>query len=180
MKNMTRSFEERHVEPIWDSVRTARGWHVRWLHHLRHAFMLLLLGLLATSAIAASGLSKVVDGMTIYVGIVPAPIIRGRSMDHASGAMHSGTTRGGQYHLLVVLLDTATGKGIVDAEVVANVSEFGKTGPDVNLDLMKISEAVNYGNYFDLPDSGPFRINLKIRRPNVSQVTQTYFDHTHP
>ena len=64
-------------------------WHARLNRDFRCA-LVLLLSLFATTAIAASSLSKVVDGVTIYVGIVPAQIIRGQSMEHADGAMHGG------------------------------------------------------------------------------------------
>ena len=165
--------------PLQDSAGAESNWHRGLLRQLHHA-SLLLLSLCATAAIAASSLSKVVDGVTIYVGIVPAQIIRGQPMDHASGAMHGGAIKGEQYHVLVVLLDAKTGQRIVDADVEARVAEYGKAGPAVTLGLMKVAESVTYGNYIDLPGSGPFRIDLKIRRPNVSQVIQAQFEHAHP
>ena len=179
MNNTVHSYTETAQPSFRDSARIASSWHVSLLGKLRRA-ALLLLSLLATTAIAASSLSKVVDGMVIYVGIVPAQIIRGQSMDHASGAMHGGAAKGEQYHLLVVLLDAKTGQRIVDADVEASVAEFGKIGPPVTLGLMKVAESITYGNFLDLPGSGPFRIDLNIRRPNVSHVTQAQFEHAHP
>ena len=179
MKNTVQSYKEPAERPFRDSARIASGWYFRLVRELRRA-SLLLLSLFATAAIAASGLSKVVDGVTIYIGIVPAQIVRGQSMDHADGAMHGGAAKGEQYHVLVVLLDEKTGQRIVDADVEASVAEFGKAGPAVTLGLMKVGESITYGNYFDLPGSGPFRIDLKIRRPNVSHVIQAQFEHAHP
>lgn len=140
----------------------------------------LLLSLFAATAMAASSQSKVVDGVTIYVGIVPAQIVRGRSMEHPDGTMHGGATKGEQYHMLVVLLDAKTGQRIIDAEVEANVAELGRTGPTIPLGLMKIAESITYGNYFNLEGSGPFRIDLKIRRPNMVNTIQAQFEHAHP
>lgn len=161
------------------SAQAAAGWRARCLHATRCLF-LALLSMLATAVIAASSQSKVVDGMTVYVGIVPAQIIRGQPADHASGAMHGGASKGEQYHMLVVLLDAKTGQRIVDAEVEASVAGFGKTGPTVTLGLMKIAESVTYGRYFDLPGSGPFRIDLQIRRPNAARVVEAQFEYARP
>lgn len=179
MKNVVVSCNASAGVSLQDSASAGSHYRVSLLRQLRRA-SLLLLSLCATAAIAASSLSKVVDGVTIYVGIVPAQITRGQPMEHASGGMHGGATKGEQYHVLVVLLDAKTGQRIIDAEVEASVAEFGKTGPAVTLSLMKIAESVTYGNYFDLPGSGPFRIDLKIRRPNVSHVIQAQFEHAHP
>lgn len=179
MTNTVHSYTQAPQPSFRDSAKTASSWRVSLLRSLRCAF-LLVLSLIATTAIAASSLSKVVDGVTIYVGIVSAQIVRGQSMDHASGAMHGGAAKGEKFHLLVVLLDTKTGQRIVDADVEASVAEFGKTGPPVTLGLMKVAESITYGNFLDLPGSGPFRIDLKIRRPNVSHVIQAQFEHAHP
>ena len=140
MKNAVQSCKEPADGAGQVSTRAGVGRPVRLLHELRWLF-LVLLSMLVTAAIAASSLSKVVDGMTIYVGIVPAQIIRGQSIDHASGAMHGGASQGDQYHVLVVLLDAKTGQRIVDAVVEASVAEFGKAGPTVTLGLMKVAES---------------------------------------
>lgn len=179
MKNAVQSCNEPPVDPLHGLARAGSAWHFRFIRELRRA-SLLLLSLFATTAIAASSLSKVVEGMTIYVGIVPAQIVRGKSMEHADGAMHGGAAKGEQYHIMVVMLEAGTGQRIVDADVEASVAEFGKTGPPVTLGLMKVAESVTYGNYIDLPSSGPFRIDLKIRRPNVSRPIQAQFELTHP
>lgn len=149
------------------------------ISHLRRASWLLA-SLFVVTAMAASSLSKVVDGVTIYVGVVPAQIVRGQSMEHPGGTMHGGATKGEQYHVLVVLLDAKTGQRIVDAVVEASIAELGITGPTMTLDLMKVADSITYGNYFSLSGSGPFRIDLKIRRPNSPNVIQAQFEHAHP
>ena len=178
MKNMDQSSTKAVAGFVQSLARPGSAGDSRLLRGLRCG-ALLMLSLVATTVIAASSLSKVVDGITIYVGIVPAQIIRGQSMDHAEG-MHGGSAKGEQYHLLVVLLDAKTGQRIIDAEVEASVAEFGRTGPTLPLSLMKVAESITYGNYFSLGASGPFRIDLRIKRPNTSHVVQAQFEHTHP
>lgn len=163
----------------WSAASAARA-RRRLLPLGRRYASVLLLSLCATVAIAASSLSKVVDGVTIYVGIVGAQVIRGQPMSPADGVMHGGRKKGEQYHLMVVLVDAKTGQRITDAEVEATVVELGKASSPLTLSLMKVAESVTYGGYFDLPASGPFRIDLKIRRPASRLIEAQFEDHVHP
>ncbi len=52
----------------------------------------------ATSAAAERTRDQVVDGVAIYFGIVPAPLVRGHSRQHPEGAMH-GDPCAGENHI---------------------------------------------------------------------------------
>jgi hypothetical protein len=139
-----------------------------------------MLSTLAGAAVANDNLSKVVDGVTIYVGIVPAEIVRGHPKEHPEGAMHGGVPLGAeQYHVMVALFDAKTGQRITDADVKASVAGVGMTGSPVTLEPMKIADTITYGNYFNMSGYGPFRIVLQIKRPDVARVIEARFEHKH-
>lgn len=151
----------------------------RLFRKLRCAFVLLL-SLFAVTAMADSSRSKVVDGVTIYLGIVPAEIMRGHPKEHPEGTMHGGVSRGGeQYHVMVALFDAKTGQRIDDAEIKAKVSASFFGGEEKKLESMNIADTITYGNYFQMSGHGPFRISLQIRRPNAARVVEAQFEHKH-
>lgn len=113
----------------------------RLFRKLRCAFV--LLSLFAVTAMADSSLSKVVDGVTIYLGIVPAEIMRGHPTEHPQGTMHGGVPREReQYHVMVALFDAKTGQRITDADVKASVAALGRTGSPVTLEPMNIADTI--------------------------------------
>ena len=149
----------------------------RLFRKLRCAFVLLL-SLFAVTAMADSSRSKVVDGVTIYLGIVPAEIMRGHPKEHPEGTMHGGGPRGEeQYHVMVALFDAKTGQRITDADVKASVAGVGRTESPVTLEPMNIADTITYGNYFNMSGYGPFRIDLQIRRPSTAHVIEARFEH---
>lgn len=133
----------------------------------------LLAGILALSAMASpaadTGLNKVVDGVAIYIGVLPAEMVKGHPGTHPEGVMHDGISAGkNRYHLVVALFDEkANGKRIGGAQVKARISEFGLPGQEKKLDPMLIAGTVTYGNYFAMPNPGPYRINLEIRHARI-------------
>src|SRR3974390_2942013 len=140
------------------------------------SFLLITAG--ATLAHAdSSNYNKVVDGVAIYIGVVPGEIIRGHPKEHPEGAMHGGVgSTGSTYHLMVALFDAKTGDRITDAEVRARGTPVGMSTEDKKLETMTIADAVTYGNFFVMSGSGPFRIALQIRRPNAPRTIEAQFE----
>ena len=131
--------------------------------------------MLACTPSVDSALVKVVDGVSIYLGIVPAEIVRGHPKEHPEGAMHGGAPTGGeQYHVMVALFDAKTGQRINNAEVTAKVA-----GMEKKLEVMNIANAITYGNFFPMSGPGPFRIVVQIRKPGEPRVVEALFDHKH-
>ena len=54
--------------------------------------LLLLSGLAHTAAAAPSGDSRVVGDVQIYMGILPAELVRGHLQGHTENSMHGGHT----------------------------------------------------------------------------------------
>jgi hypothetical protein len=139
-------------------MTTARVTKLRWL----------LAGLLlvVSATVAAGGYRQVVDGVAIYFGVVPAELVRGHPREHPESEMHGGVPAG-ENHLVIALFNDKTGERITRAEITATI-----TGPDrfkleKKLEPMIIAGAASYGNYFNMPGPGPYRITLRIRTPGI-------------
>lgn len=139
--------------------------------------LLLLSGLAHTAAAAPSGNSSVVGDVQIYMGILPAELIRGHPPGHTENSMHGGRpTAHGEFHIVVALFDVRTGLRLTGADVSARVSEIGLAGSQKTLSPMQIAGAESYGNYFEMPGRGPFRISLTIRLRDRTQDIKAEFE----
>ena len=120
--------------------------------------------------------SKTINGHTVYLGIVPAEIVKGHEPGHPEREMHGGApTRRGQYHVMIVIFETATGKRVTDARLVARVSEPGVASTQKKLEPMEISGAMSFGNYFAMGGAGPYSIKLAIELPATKRKLDTEF-----
>lgn len=151
-----------------------------WVY-ARRIFVLAVLGAFSQAGIADDS-RRVVDGVEIYVGIVPAELVRAHPKEHTEGAMHGGLPKDarGQYHVMVALMDAKTGVRITNAQVKAVVSALGfAKGSSVPLELMNVAETITYGNYFYMTGEGPWQIDLDIRLPNGAPPITAHFLHKH-
>lgn len=144
----------------------------------------LLSAALATAVVPASVFAdvhehtKTVSGLTVYLGLVPAQIVRGHPGRHPEAQAHGGAPRGEHvYHLIVAVFDTASGARVEDAKVAARVSSLGLAGPHRGLEPMKIADTVTYGNYFNLPGRGRYRVDVEVERPQGTVAFEFAYDH---
>src|SRR6266545_7081070 len=80
---------------------------------------------------------KLAGGLAVYIGVVPAEIVRGHSSQHAEKTMHGGAPKGAhQYHVVAAVFDAASGNRISDATVTAQVSGLGLSGSKARLEPM--------------------------------------------
>ena len=138
--------------------------------------------LMASSAFAAdSAKHKVVHGVAIYLGVLPAEMILGHPKPHTEAEMHGGVPAGQhQYHVTVSLFDAASGKRIGGAKVNARVYEINRAGTQKKLEPMLIADTISYGNYFNMPSSSnPYRIRVLIELPGIAGVIETEFEYQH-
>jgi len=140
------------------------------------ALMVLTLAPALAMAVDAAYTSdrQVVDGVAIYFGILPAELVHGHPREHPESKMHGGVVVG-ESHVLVGLFDTKSGEGISGAEITARVT----ADPDIEvrkpLETMVIGDRLSYGNYFLLKGPGPFRLELRIRRPGTPGEIRAVF-----
>jgi hypothetical protein len=134
-----------------------------------------------SSAIAdtASG-SQTVGHVLIYMGLLPAEMVRGHPKQHPEASMHSGVPAGsGEYHLIIALFDAGSRERITKAEIRASVSEIGLAGKETKLEPMELAGAITFGNYVRMAGNGPFRIDLAIRFPDEPHEIKVVFEHKH-
>jgi hypothetical protein len=120
--------------------------------------------------------SKTVNGHTIYLGVVPAESVEGHEPGDPELAMHGGKPfRHGQYHVMIVIIETATGVRVTNARVEARVSEPGLAPMQKKLEPMEISGAMSFGNYFAMGGAGPYSVKLAIELPATKRKLDTEF-----
>ena len=122
------------------------------------------------------------DGMELFFGIIPAEIVRGHPSDHEERKMHGGVPRGkGVHHLVISVFDSKTRTRITDATLAGSVTEPGMAIQRKPLESMSFGGAVSYGNYFAMPNQGPYDIVVNVQRPGGGSNTATArFKYWHP
>lgn len=144
------------------------------------ATVLFVLTLSIHSSEAQDGLSGMADGLTVYLGVVPAEITRGPPAHTPAPEMHGGVPHGAhEYHFLAAVFDAASGARISDATVTAQVSGVGLSGPRKTLEPMQIAGTTTYGSFFDLPGRDLYTVRLTIERPGAARVVVMDFKYDH-
>ena len=125
---------------------------------------------------------KVVNGVGIYLGVLPAAMIQNQPKPVTEAEMrHRAPAGKHQYHVTVSLFDNASGKRITDAKVTAHVYEINLAGKQKKLEPMLTAGLISYGNYFSLPKTvNPYRIRVRIERPGIRGVIEAQFEYQHP
>lgn len=131
-------------------------------------------------ASAASGHDyKVIEGTTIYFGVVPADAIRRSPKNYPASEYGVAPMGPQQYYVTVALFDANNGQRIADAVVRARVSTAAAAGPEKELEPMTIAASRTYGNYFAMAGAGPYTVTVQIRRPGAPEPIRAQFEYTH-
>ncbi len=124
--------------------------------------------------------SKTAGGVTVYLGVMPAEVVKGLPAGSSTERpMHGGVPKGPhEYHLVVAVFDAASGARISDATVTAEVSGLGLSGSKQKLEPMQIAGTTTYGGFVDLPGFDLYTIKLAVERSGASPaVLQFKYDH---
>lgn len=125
--------------------------------------------------------SKTVGGLTVYLGVLPAEVIKGppahvllskgpHDYDILSKSPH-------EYEIVAGIFD-ASGARVSDAVVTAQVSGLGLSGNKEQLAPMQIAGSAAYGGFADLPESDIYSVSLTIKRPGASPILLEFkYDH---
>lgn len=148
------------------------------IHRLLWSGLLAAVLCFTAGGIAAeeSSYRKIVDGVAVYLGMVPAELVRGHPPTHPESTMHGGV-QVGENHLTIAVFDDKTGRRITDAQVTARITDDRSPVMEKPLESMAIAGSITYGGYFPMPGAGPYRIELRIRlpdRPNELRTTFTW------
>ncbi len=129
---------------------------------------------------AEDGQYKTANGLAVYLGVVPAEIVKGPSPHSAERPMHGRVPRGvHQYHVVVAIFDAATGARISHATATAQVSGLGLAGTKKKLDPMEIANTVTYGAFFDLPGLDLYTVRLTVERSAGERPITVDFKYDH-
>ncbi len=120
------------------------------------------------------------DGMELFFGIIPAEILRGHPSDHEERSMHGGIPRGRVHHLVISVFDAKTRARITDAKITGSITELGMTTQHKTLEAMSFGGTGSYGNYFAMPNQGPYEIVVNVRRPGDGKTATARFQYRHP
>jgi hypothetical protein len=123
---------------------------------------------------AETDLSKTAGGVTVYLGVVPAEIVKGLPAGSSTERpMHGRIPKGPhEYHLAAVFDDAS------DAVVTAEVSGLGLAGNKKKLELMQIAGTTTYGAFFDLPGFDIYMVKLTVEPSGAGPaVLQFKYDH---
>ena len=125
-------------------------------------------------------LSKTAGGVTVYLGIVPAEIVKGLpSGSTTERQMHGRVPKGShEYHVVAAVFDAASGARVSDAVVTAEVSGLGLSGAQTKLEPMQISGTTTYGGFFNLLGFDLYTVKLIVERSGASPAAlQFKYDH---
>jgi cytochrome c5 len=121
----------------------------------------------------------VVDGTTVYFGVVPADVIRDHPKEYPRSVYGVAPFGPAQYYVTIALFDTPNGQRIDDAVVKARISTARGAGPEKTLNPVSLANSRSYGNYFAMGGAGTYTITVHVRRPGASNLTQAQFEYTH-
>jgi hypothetical protein len=154
------------------------------IRHILSSMIAVPLGVALLSfntAVADPGYREVANGVVVYLGVLPAAMIRGRDEDDPEAVMHGGIPRGRHaFHVMAAVFDPESGVQIEDAKVEARVAVLGLAGVTRPLETMRIDDTITYGNYFTLRGDGPFDIRITIGRPGADAPVTARFTYVHP
>lgn len=117
---------------------------------------------------------KTADGLAVYLGVLPAALVRGHEGMH--GDVSSGRHA---YHVVAAVFDASTGARVEDAKVEARVTPRRLASETRALEPMEIAGTVTYGNYFTMGGSDPYRIELSISPSGGGQPVKVEFTYLH-
>lgn len=121
----------------------------------------------------------VVDGTTLYFGVVSADAMRDHPEEYPASVYGVAPAGPAQYYVTVAVFDSPNGKRIDDAVVKARVSTTMGAGPEKTLTPVTIANSRSYGNYFTMGGSGPYKITVHVNRPGVANMIQAQFEYSH-
>ena len=124
--------------------------------------------------------SKTVDDLRIYLGVLPAGLVRGHKAELAT-AVHGGLPRSSVHniHVLAAVFDKNTGARLSGIRVNARIHGRNQNRWTVSLKPMVVNNALTYGGFTNLGSEEDVMISVDVRRPNRRQVTTAQFEYRH-
>lgn len=108
------------------------------------------------------------DHYRAYLGVVPASLIRREPvLVDGDRTLHGGADRqsGAAQHVMVAIYRKPDNARVVGATVIAKVRKsklLAGSAQERPLERMATTGGITYGNYFDMPDSATYRIDVTV------------------
>lgn len=141
------------------------------------AMLCIALGVWTGVALAAEpGQSQTSGGLTVYLGVLPAELIKGPGPHSGDKPMHGRIPKGPhEFHIVIAIFEAGT--RISDATVTANVSGLELSGTQKALEPTKLADTTTYGAFFNLTRD-IYTIRVTVERPGARLVTFGFkYDH---
>jgi len=142
----------------------------------QRAVMIVLLAV--SSAVSADHVvgHASIGRIDIYLGVLPAEMLRGHPRAHPESMMHGGAPESAFHHVSVALFDRTTGRRILGARVEAQVSGENYSGPRKVLEPMQAEGARLYGNYFAFGGAAAHNVRVWVMLPDSREPVVEDFD----
>jgi cytochrome c5 len=125
-----------------------------------------------------AGNVRVIGGTEVYLGLLPAEVLRSYPKDSAERSMHGGIPAGsGYYHVNVTLLDATSKAPISGGKVEIKVDERGISTETTTLQPVTINNTPSYGNYIRLKSKTRYLLSVKVQKADSAQPIEAQFEH---
>ena len=133
----------------------------------------------AKAAATPAGVHKVVGGLDIYLGFVPAAKLRSYPAGSVERLMHGGVPAGGdQFHANVSVLDRTSKAPVTNAKVELQIEQPGGLSSETKpLEAVTINKAASYGNYVTLKPKTNYVVTVRVRSGDNPQPVEARFEH---
>lgn len=126
---------------------------------------------------------KTVDDLKVYLGVVPAALVRGHKAELMT-AVHGGLPANSIHnmHLLVAVFNKDTGARLRGIRVVARIHGTNQNRWSVALKPMTVNGALTFGGYTNLGAEEDVMISVDVIRPSRSprhRMTTAQFEYNH-
>lgn len=124
---------------------------------------------------AMDPLHKIVGGLDIYLGFIPAQMLHSLPRESPERTMHGGIPKdSGYYHVNVTLYDAKSRAPVNDAQVRIQFAEPGLSETTIELERMAIGGG-SYGNYIKPKPEIRYIITLLIEGAEAIQTIEAQF-----
>ena len=122
------------------------------------------------------------ERLTVDLGVVPAEqILAQYGPDSPEATAYGGLPdEESAYLVTVAVRDRESGQRIENAEVTATVGQLGLSGVERELEPAEYGGALTFGNYFRMPKSGIYRIDVRVDRPGVAGTDLVRLEYHRP
>lgn len=118
------------------------------------------------------------DGIFVYLGVMPAAIVRGHPRQHPEATMHGGPGGVSDRHVVIALFDAKTFERITDADVTATIEGLGHVARvKQKLERMDIADAVTFGQYFPFQGPDKYKIIVEVKIAGRDKPMIVTFDY---